>query len=167
MTLQGPWLKYRESEAKQIKFTLEDIGLPDFWVRLKNQSVYTTIELREAWADIRKKHEAYIDEVTSRLEAKTKEVEAAIEAGEMTEEKGEEILFDVEFMDPAILSFIDRYMIVAWNLTDPYTGEILPVPSEHPQSLFQLPIEVQKFIKGQVDEALQSSVTVPKASGNS
>lgn len=163
---QGPWKLYRESDAKKIKFTLEEIELPMFWVEVRNQSIYTSIELRETLLVIQKEHQEYIEDLTKRYDAKVIEVEAAKEAGTMTDTEADEILFSVEFMDPAILSFVDRYMILAWNITDPFTGEILPTPKEDAKSLFQLPTEVQYFIKNKVDEALQASISVPKVSGN-
>lgn len=171
MELKGGWAKYREQEGKRIEFTLASLGLPDFKIRLKNISLLTPIEMGELLRSANDLVQAFVGRVTEEYTAAEKAIKAAQVAGEMTETEAATALSnletDIRFRIPVVLGGADLMILEWWNLTDPFTGEPLPLPTiEDPTPLNKLPSEVQKYIREQIAKVARGDEVVPKAKGS-
>ena len=179
------WQEYREKrEDNYITFTLEGIGLPDFWVKIRKFGSYTSqelTELQQVWLKHRMNYIA--QKVRSRL-GQPKEsgrdslyddvddamtlLEGEISSDDIPDERTRKILVymteegAVAKLQPLV--GIDIEVIKDWNLTDPGDNHRLPVPSKDMSVLEHVLLDVLWHIKEKLLEA-QENVVPPKVRG--
>lgn len=164
----NPWEAYRESQAKPIHVTMEEIGLPDFWFEIENISFYTPTELQRKFIDVETKNNERIQSKLDEIRDLRDELAQKVKDGELTAEDMEEALEEVENFEPNIIGPSDRFLIKNWNLTSPENpDEVLDLPYEHPEVLFHLPMQVQYFILRKLRDSFREGFAVPKANAAS
>ena len=156
------WDKYRERNS--VEFDLGELGMPEFRVRIKNPSMYSPAELYNMQRQADRENWDRLKGMQAAIEAKEKELQTQLDAGEIDDLAVHEELSKLEYMEPTTLTPGERMLIEWWNLTDTETNEPLELPDKHPDVLFRLPIEVQGLIKKKLGEQVEEQMTVPKAS---
>lgn len=174
------WKAYREEyEGNFLKFTLEELGLPEFWVKMRRIGSYTPkeiSELQQLWADRRFQ---YVAKKIHELVEQHEEIELTDEEREVRDVlalvDGEAPPASATERQTTILGYligesglakmnpitgIDIELIQGWNLTHPDTNELLPLPKDDMEVLMTLPSDVLWHIKEKLLE-LQEEI-VPK-----
>lgn len=175
------WKQYREeNEANFLRLTLEGLGLPEFYVKIRRLGSYAPEEvakLQKSWTDKRlsfvtKKIQdlVNVDEAETNLSDEEREIRAALAVID-----GEAPTSGASERQLAILNYliaegglsnlnpivgIDIELIYEWNLTNPNTDEPLPLPKEDMGVLMCIPADILWHIKEQLIE-LQEAI-VPK-----
>jgi hypothetical protein len=68
---------------------------------------------------------------------------------------------DPESLDASKVIDVIGPLVTAWNLTDPETGEPLPIPSKAGDKIDRIPIDILLFINTEMSER-EKAATVPQ-----
>lgn|SRR3990167_7881932 len=158
------WAGYEDAASnKAFTYTLDEVGLPDFWIKVRNVSVYTPADLRQRFSEAQRQTATIIEKQNTEIEEFVKELDAKVAAGEMTPDARAAAIVDKEYSPVLIIDVAEMWMILEWNITGRDSTKVLATPSIDEGSDFSnLPIGLQRFIKALLVDALRRSSEVPK-----
>lgn len=180
------WHHFRKNHPTSYETVdMEYIGLPGAWIRLRKMGTFTSHELRELddyWLKRRTQYlydkvEEEVGRFIGQQQAKPESLKdldntvdrlsaLGIDTTQINDTERARlnaILSNASVQHHTAISGIDIEMIDAWNLTDPYTGDPLPIPKEDFTVLDRLPVVVVMAIRAELARVSEVSVAPPKA----
>ena len=184
------WFHYRQNHPASYEVVnLDYIGLEGAWVRFRRMGTFTSHELRELddyWRQRRTQYlHARVEEEAAKFIAQQrakpeslKDLDDSIDLlsalgmdtaqlDETERARLNALLSNAAIQHHTAISGIDIEMIDEWNLTDPYTGDPLPVPKDDFTVLDRLPVMVVMAIRTELARISEESVAPPKESSQS
>ena len=165
------WDQYRESRTEKVD--LAEIGLDGFVMKVRDPGSLTPTEADalQKLTNVRLEEE---QEFNNRIDALQKEAAALVAVDEDDEDSkvdeadqaraDELVALANEMVDSQVVDLLPHIgnLIEEWNITDPVTGEVLPLPKDDPEGISVLPSEVSRWINMYIIEMYNRSGEPPK-----
>ena len=170
----GIWDEYRQKRVVQL--SLDEIGLPQFWVRIRHPGSLTPAEHIELNYRTNNRLDDYQTLVAKSLgigqpeEPPADAAEDAENPEAAPEEQplsfNEDAAREADELDALLLPHIAE-CILSWNLVDTIEEKSLEVPSVDPTVSLQLPLEVVSYINTKIQDMFEEAKETPKVSETS